>query len=95
MGAEKGRLLRHFSTSSAFVLILRISENSHSTSTITFHISLKEGFYMVKRILTIVTIVIGFVSIGLAQVAAEKVDTAVISKIKNEGLNNSQVQERR
>ena len=46
---------------------------------------------MVKRILAVVAIVIAFVSIGLAQVAAEKVDTAVISKIKNEGLNNSQV----
>ncbi|TSA19554.1 M20/M25/M40 family metallo-hydrolase [bacterium] len=46
---------------------------------------------MVKRILAVVTIVIAFVSIGMAQVVAEKVDTAVISKIKNEGLNNSQV----
>jgi hypothetical protein len=46
---------------------------------------------MVKRTLAIVTIAIIFVSLGLAQMAVEKVDTAVISKIKNEGLNNSQV----
>ena len=46
---------------------------------------------MAKRVLAVATIAIVFVSFGLAQMAVEKVDTAVISKIKNEGLKNSQV----
>lgn len=47
---------------------------------------------MAKRILIVLALVAVIVSAGLSQVA-EKVDTAVISKIKEEGLKNSQVME--
>ncbi len=46
---------------------------------------------MAKRILTAVAIAVVFTSFGLAQMAVEKIDTAVVSKIKDEGLNRSQV----
>ena len=47
---------------------------------------------MAKRILVVLALVAVVVSAGFSQVA-EKVDTAVISKIKEEGLKNSQVME--
>ena len=47
---------------------------------------------MARRILVVLALVAFVVSAGFAQVA-EKVDTAVISKIKDEGLNRSQVME--
>ncbi len=46
---------------------------------------------MMKRILSIVVLIAVFVSFGLAQMVAEKVDTLVINRIKEEGLNKSQV----
>ncbi|MCX6143459.1 MAG: M20/M25/M40 family metallo-hydrolase [Ignavibacteriales bacterium] len=46
---------------------------------------------MMKRILGIVVLIAVFVSFGLAQMVAEKVDTVMINKIKEEGLKNSQV----
>jgi carboxypeptidase Q len=46
---------------------------------------------MMKRILGIVVLIAVFVSFGLAQMVAEKVDTLLINKIKEEGLKNSQV----
>ena len=48
---------------------------------------------MTKRILGIVVLIAVFVSFGPAQTAAERVDTVVINKIKDEGLKNSQVME--
>ena len=48
---------------------------------------------MMKRILGIVVLIAVFVSFGPAQTAAERVDTVVINKIKDEGLKNSQVME--
>lgn len=47
---------------------------------------------MAKRILVVLALVAVVVSAGFTQVA-EKVDTAAISKIKEEGLKNSQVME--
>ena len=46
---------------------------------------------MMKRILGIVVLIALFVSFGPAQIVAEKVDTLVINRIKEEGLNKSQV----
>jgi carboxypeptidase Q len=46
---------------------------------------------MMKRILSIVVLITVFVSLGLAQMVAEKVDTLVINRIKEEGMKNSQV----
>ena len=46
---------------------------------------------MMKRILGIVVLIAVFVSFGLAQMAAEKVDTMLINQIKEEGLKKSQV----
>ena len=48
---------------------------------------------MTKRILVLLAVVVVAASIGFSQIAAENVDTAVISKIKAEGLKNSQVME--
>ena len=48
---------------------------------------------MTKRILGVVALAIVFVSFGLAQMVAEKVDTVVINQIKEEGLKRSQVME--
>lgn len=47
---------------------------------------------MAKRVLVVLALVAFVVSAGFTQVA-EKVDTAAISKIKDEGLNRSQVME--
>jgi carboxypeptidase Q len=46
---------------------------------------------MMKRVLGIVVLIAVFVSFGQAQMVAEKVDTVVINKIKEEGLKHSQV----
>jgi len=46
---------------------------------------------MMKRILGIVVLIAVFVSLGLAQMVAEKVDTLVINQIKEQGLKKSQV----
>ena len=46
---------------------------------------------MMKRTLGIVVLIAVFVSFGLAQMVAEKVDTLVINQIKEEGLKKSQV----
>ena len=46
---------------------------------------------MMKRILGIIVLIAVFVSLGLAQMVAEKVDTLVINQIKEQGLKKSQV----
>jgi carboxypeptidase Q len=46
---------------------------------------------MMKRILGIVALAAVFVSFGLAQMVAEKVDTVLINQIKEEGMKKSQV----
>jgi carboxypeptidase Q len=46
---------------------------------------------MMKRILGIVVLIAVFASLALSQMVAEKVDTLVINRIKEEGLKNSQV----
>jgi hypothetical protein len=48
---------------------------------------------MMKRILGIVVLTAVFVSFGLAQMVAEKVDTLVMNQIKEEGFKRSQVME--
>ncbi len=44
---------------------------------------------MTKRVLCVFVLALVVVSFGVAQVAAEKIDTIMISKIKDEGLNRS------
>jgi carboxypeptidase Q len=46
---------------------------------------------MMKRILRIAVLMVVVASVGLAQMAAEKVDTIMINKIKDEGMKKSQV----
>lgn len=46
---------------------------------------------MMKRTLGVVVLITVFVSFGLAQMVAEKVDTVVINQIKEEGFKRSQV----
>ena len=48
---------------------------------------------MMKRVLFVVVIAVMISSIGYAQMAAEKIDTIMINKIKDEGLKNSKVME--
>jgi len=48
---------------------------------------------MMKRTLGVVVFALLIAHFSVAQMAAEKVDTAVISKIKDEGMNRSQVME--
>ncbi|MFH0989452.1 MAG: M20/M25/M40 family metallo-hydrolase [bacterium] len=44
-----------------------------------------------KRLIGIVVVAFLVVSFGLAQTAGEKIDTAMVSKIKDEGMNHSQI----
>jgi carboxypeptidase Q len=46
---------------------------------------------MAKRILSVAVLAAVFVSFGLAQMVAEKVDTVVMNQIKDEGMKRSQV----
>jgi carboxypeptidase Q len=85
-------LLQRFSV---YYLLPRAKNHNFPTTKHSTHFSHhpKEDLFMAKRILFVVVLAIVVASVGLAQVTAEKVDTAVISKIKAEGLNKSQVME--
>jgi hypothetical protein len=91
--AKKRVSKRHFFQTSPFILLLlppRIFRvfPSHISNPLI----LKEEHFMAKRIVVFLALVVVVASVGFSQ-AAEKVDTAAISKIKKEGLQNSQVME--
>ena len=60
-------------------------------SLFAFHHLIKEDHLHDERVLCVFVLALVVVSFGVAQVAAEKIDTIMISKIKDEGLNRSQV----